>query len=946
MPTGVHAHTPTLSAVDPRGLAVRAVAYHRAVAREAAQARVTQVRWDAAGRAVAQRDARLFAASPAADGPMNVRRIPSLSGAVLAELSTDAGPRVVLFAAAGQPARAWAGVDGPQRRTAYDDQRRPTAVYERNAAAEAERCVERLAYAGADAEAAAHNRCGRLIRHDDPAGTLSWTDYGLTGMPLAQTRRFLATLESPDWPDALPARDALLEPAGYLTAWTYDALGAGLTHTDAAGHRRTTTYTVAGQVRAVWLALASGPVQPVLTDMDYTAAGQLATQTAGNGVITVNRYDPANDRLHQATVRRGQALLQDQRYAYDPVGNITAIADAAAPVRYHRNRRIAAVNTYAYDSLGQLVEASGSESAQAHAGQPGLPVWQPLPGTPLLPYRQRYVYDAGGNLTQLQHTGQRAYTLSYTVAATSNRALPWQAGDPPPDWDTGFDAHGNLQRLSPGGAALAWNARHQLRQVTPLARADEEDDTEVYVYDGGGQRVRKVGTVQAGGRTQHREVRYLPGLELRTDRTQAWMVIEAAGVRVLQWTQGRPADIPNDQARYALSDHLGSRTQELDHTGALLSAETYYPFGGTAAWAGRNEIEVRYKTQRYSGKERDASGLYYYGFRYYAPWVQRWLNADPAGDVDGLNRYGFVRNSPVSMRDATGLNSVAKQRWNKAFEYARHRANIGNTNTPFPGDMKVTNLGLLSIKKSNPEAAKTISTAIMRVHTILDNAATALASNDADFFELHGKDILVDFTGTETKPKTIFGMDKIGYLRDASYQFNPRRIVGFEEPGTTRAFILEGDITDTVYLNLSHDSAWTSEQLAFTLIHELSHLHLGTQDYWYLEKDLRKEGDPNYATRMGAARIRAGALLPSDTDGVPVPSGYADKDAFIADFRQSEDIRPKFMEGNADNIAGLAYALHYHYGQWSPAPPVAFDVPRRSGGLLSKLSAQWRRMWK
>jgi insecticidal toxin complex protein TccC len=656
MPTGVHAHTPTLSAVDPRGLAVRAVAYHRAVAREAAQARVTQVRWDAAGRAVAQRDARLFAASPAADGPMNVRRIPSLSGAVLAELSTDAGPRVVLFAAAGQPARAWAGVDGPQRRTAYDDQRRPTAVYERNAAAEAERCVERLAYAGADAEAAAHNRCGRLIRHDDPAGTLSWTDYGLTGMPLAQTRRFLATLESPDWPDALPARDALLEPAGYLTAWTYDALGAGLTHTDAAGHRRTTTYTVAGQVRAVWLALASGPVQPVLTDMDYTAAGQLATQTAGNGVITVNRYDPANDRLHQATVRRGQALLQDQRYAYDPVGNITAIADAAAPVRYHRNRRIAAVNTYAYDSLGQLVEASGSESAQAHAGQPGLPVWQPLPGTPLLPYRQRYVYDAGGNLTQLQHTGQRAYTLSYTVAATSNRALPWQAGDPPPDWDTGFDAHGNLQRLSPGGAALAWNARHQLRQVTPLARADEEDDTEVYVYDGGGQRVRKVGTVQAGGRTQHREVRYLPGLELRTDRTQAWMVIEAAGVRVLQWTQGRPADIPNDQARYALSDHLGSRTQELDHTGALLSAETYYPFGGTAAWAGRNEIEVHYKTLRYSGKERDASGLYYYGFRYYAPWTQRWLNPDPAGDVDGLNRYGFVRNSPLSLKDNLGAS--------------------------------------------------------------------------------------------------------------------------------------------------------------------------------------------------------------------------------------------------------------------------------------------------
>ncbi|WP_306108882.1 RHS repeat-associated core domain-containing protein, partial [Pseudomonas sp. ANT_H12B] len=62
-----------------------------------------------------------------------------------------------------------------------------------------------------------------------------------------------------------------------------------------------------------------------------------------------------------------------------------------------------------------------------------------------------------------------------------------------------------------------------------------------------------------------------------------------------------------------------------------------------------------YKTVRYSGKEMDVSGLYYYGLRYYAPWLQRWVSADPAGDVDGLNLYAMVSNSPISFVDRLGL---------------------------------------------------------------------------------------------------------------------------------------------------------------------------------------------------------------------------------------------------------------------------------------------------
>ncbi|MGX5102972.1 RHS repeat-associated core domain-containing protein, partial [Enterobacter cloacae] len=63
---------------------------------------------------------------------------------------------------------------------------------------------------------------------------------------------------------------------------------------------------------------------------------------------------------------------------------------------------------------------------------------------------------------------------------------------------------------------------------------------------------------------------------------------------------------------------------------------------------------ARDKILRYSGKERDATGLYYYGYRYCQPWSGRWLSADPAGTVDGLNLFRMCRNNPVTLKDADG----------------------------------------------------------------------------------------------------------------------------------------------------------------------------------------------------------------------------------------------------------------------------------------------------
>ncbi|WP_157644888.1 RHS repeat-associated core domain-containing protein, partial [Burkholderia ubonensis] len=64
------------------------------------------------------------------------------------------------------------------------------------------------------------------------------------------------------------------------------------------------------------------------------------------------------------------------------------------------------------------------------------------------------------------------------------------------------------------------------------------------------------------------------------------------------------------------------------------------------------------------------------GYRHYAPWLARWLNPDPAGTVDGLNLFRFVRNNPGTLRDTDGRIPVFPTE--AAKETAPHSDSIEN----------------------------------------------------------------------------------------------------------------------------------------------------------------------------------------------------------------------------------------------------------------------------
>ncbi|WP_339498129.1 RHS repeat-associated core domain-containing protein [Pseudomonas silesiensis] len=653
----VNRHTPTLSVMDPRALAIRSVGYCRHPDTPVIESRITRQLSDAVGRPVESWDPRLWGAAP----KPNLCTVYGLNGQPLLTDSVDAGWQLSLQDQAGLPRSFW-DARGSQRHTDYDDQQRPIAVRE-HSAGEQPCVVERLTYGDSDPAFAAHNQCRKLIRHDDPAGTQFVTGYGLAGTVLAENRCFLVDLETPDWPIELEARDALLEDQSFVTCHAFNPTGELRCQTDALGNDRTFHYDLAGGLSEAWLLQAGDGETPqrLVSDIQYNAHGQSESETAGNGVITRVDYSADDGRLIRLMAQVGdQKPLQDLNYRYDPVGNIVELEDKSQAVTYFNNQRIDPINRYRYDSLYQLVEARGWEVSTPSHG-PALPALLP---TPLDPnqrrnYTQRFDYDPAGNLISRHHSGAPGFSM-YT-SAHSNRSLAQREdGSLPgePDITSGFDACGNQLELQ-RGQAMRWDCRNQLSRVTLVEREDDADDYEWYVYDRPGHRLRKVFFSQTNRRTLRTEVRYLPGLEIhhQADGEVHHVISAEAGrcsVRALHWPEGAHAD----QLRYSLGDHLGSSTLELDDEAGVLTQEYYYAFGGTACWASNNAVVAKYKTIRYSGKERDATGLYYYGYRYYAPWLQRWINPDPAGSVDGLNLYKMVGNNPLNYYDWQGRISI------------------------------------------------------------------------------------------------------------------------------------------------------------------------------------------------------------------------------------------------------------------------------------------------
>uniref|UniRef100_UPI00301C5CD1 RHS repeat domain-containing protein n=2 Tax=Proteus terrae TaxID=1574161 RepID=UPI00301C5CD1 len=441
------------------------------------------------------------------------------------------------------------------------------------------------------------------------------------------------------------------------------------------GNKRRIAYDIAGFVKQSWLTLKGQSEQVILRSLSYSAAGQKLREEQGNGLVTTYEYEPETQRLlHVKTVRPqnhvlGAKIMQDLRYEYDPVGNIICLKNDAEATRYWRNQKIVPENRYIYDSLYQLVSATGRESANQKTPasmQSQTITTMVKDAQSYTNYTRLYIYDRGGNLTQIRHNSaiaQQSFTQDITVSNKNNRALLKSQCSDPKQVDSYFDESGNLTQLL-NGDAIIWDSRNHLKATKEIMESGHLSEGETYQYNSASQRMTKIrGRKTANSDLEKVTTLYLPNIEqweVSTNSvTEKYAVVQiqagtSAKVRALCWEIGTPKGIENNSLRYSYDDGIGNSGLETDGQGQLVSYEEYYPYGGTAIWTSENAVEADYKTLRYSGKEKDATGMYYYGYRYYQPWIGRWLSADPAGTIDGLNLYRMVRNNPVTLHDPDG----------------------------------------------------------------------------------------------------------------------------------------------------------------------------------------------------------------------------------------------------------------------------------------------------
>ena len=673
-----HAATPNVAHLDALGRPFLAVADNAAAGRYE-----TRTELDIEGNQRAVIDAR---------SNRVLEQDFDLLGRKLRIRSADAGETRNLPDTGGKVVRSWDG-RGHAVRTSHDALQRPTHVFVRSGTS-AEVLVERTVYGEAHPEAQARNLRGNGYQKYDAAGVATSERYDFKGNLLNSHRRLARQYrKAVDWSplanktqiqDIASVAAPLLEPETFRASTAWDALNRPTALISPDNSETRPVYNETNLLERVDVRLRGVTTwTPFVEDIDYDAKGQRERIAYSNGVSTDYTYDRLTFRLTRlATTRRADgARLQDLRYTYDPVGNITQIQDTAQQTIFFNNAVVSPSTRYEYDALYRLTRAEGREQAgqnadvqRNHTDLPRRNVPHGNDAQAMRLYTERYEYDAVGNILRMIHQARDAnWTRRYAYAPDSNRLLRTSLpGDGAGQLSAryGYDPHGNMTSM-PHLPDVQWTFKDEVRQVDLGGGG-----TAYYVYDAAGQRMRKV--VERRGSVTDERV-YLGAYELFRRRTGGGIRQEHETLHILDNDRrialvetkirddGRVVPSVTPLRRYQMGNHLDSASLTVDEAGAVTTYEEFHPFGTTAYRAARNEVEVSLKRYRFTGKERDEeSGLNYYGARYYAPWLSRWVSPDPLEKVreddyangstaaTALQHYRFANNNPIVYVDPDG----------------------------------------------------------------------------------------------------------------------------------------------------------------------------------------------------------------------------------------------------------------------------------------------------
>jgi RHS repeat-associated protein len=514
-----------------------------------------------------------------------------------------------------------------------------------------------------------YNGIDRVTNLTDALGQLTQLDYDPAGRLEGVTNARGNLIESYEYDDGdrLTARtDAL----GRSTLYDYDAAGRLETMTDRRGLQTTFAYDEQDRVTSI-----ARPES--VTHFSYDAIGRL-TEISESGSIVSYSYDVVDRLIREVQTTDG--MQAEVTYEYDALDRrisrtVSGLVGETTTYSYDRANRLKTIvyrgetTTFDYDAAGRLrlktlPNGIRMELTYDNADRLRAIVYKNPDETVV--YAINYAYDANGRrIAQAASRDPLTDTTFTAVYDEANRMTSVTLTMTGQTYDLGYDENGNLtskaERGAPGIVTLyTWDSRNRLtsingpgvdaafaydpldRRVTKTVNGQRVD----YIYDG----LQAVGEVSAT-----EQIGLLTGFDL--DEV------------IARYSQG--------VGRYYLTDALNSVIAQTKADGSVQNFYNYSPYGAAKAF-GQDEGN----TIRFTSRENDETGLYFYRARYYEPQIGRFISEDPARFDAGVNMYAYVMNNPISFVDPLGLWRWPSDIHDDAMQDARRSGLPGAHNGP------------------------------------------------------------------------------------------------------------------------------------------------------------------------------------------------------------------------------------------------------------------------
>jgi RHS repeat-associated protein len=342
---------------------------------------------------------------------------------------------------------------------------------------------------------------------------------------------------------------------------------------------------------------------------DYTFSTSISYDS---GVFSSPSFDgsPTSGVMQGGT---GVPLYNWTINSYAPNGDVLSMTDY-----------VMGTWTYSYDDFNRLSSGTAADDGGVDGG-----------------LTLSWTYDRYGNRWTQTATGTgnaSAVQPNLAFYGNNNQVSGWD-----------YDAAGNL--TNDNRNTYAYDAEGR---ITSLNSAP------TYAYDAEGRRVAKLGS---GGTVATSYLLDLSGNQVtELNATSGWKHsnVWAAGGRLLATYEG-PAGTDTVGYHFHLTDWLGTQRMQTTAAGNQEEECYSYPFGDGLTCTGTDATE-----HHFTGKERDAeSGLDYFGARYLASGLGRWMSPDPGkislrtlANPQKWNKYNYVLNNPLAMIDPDGQQEM------------------------------------------------------------------------------------------------------------------------------------------------------------------------------------------------------------------------------------------------------------------------------------------------